>query len=99
MVTTQEESYHLVRNDDGWVLSEKGSYPVTDARIQELTEALSNITYAEPMTRDEQRAKLRGCLRFGLDAGDAAADRLADAVDTLEAAPDAARALIDAFPR
>jgi hypothetical protein len=51
------------------------------------------------MTRDEQRAKLRGCLRFGLDAGDAAADRLADAVDTLEAAPDAARALIDAFPR
>lgn len=53
----------------------------------------------EPMTRDEQRAKLRGCLRFGLDAGDAAADRLADAVDRLEAAPDAARALIDAFPR
>ena len=55
MVTTQEESYHLVRNDDGWVLSEKGSYPVTDARIQELTEALSNITYAEPMTRDERK--------------------------------------------
>ncbi|MCE2947702.1 MAG: MmgE/PrpD family protein [bacterium] len=53
----------------------------------------------EPMTREEQRAKLRGCLRFGLGAGDAAADRLADAVDTLDQAPDAARALIDAFPR
>ena len=55
MVTTQEESYHLVRNDDGWVLSEKGSYPVTDAKIQELTEALSNITYAEAMARDERK--------------------------------------------
>lgn len=53
----------------------------------------------EPMTRDEQRAKLRGCLRFGLGAGDAAAERLADAVDALDHAPDAARALIDAFPR
>ena len=55
MVTTQEESYHLVRNDDGWVLAEKGSYPVTDAKVQELTEALSNIVYAEAMTRDERK--------------------------------------------
>jgi len=55
MVTTQEESYHLVRNDDGWVLSEKGSYPVTDARIQDLTEALSNMVHAEAMTRDERK--------------------------------------------
>ena len=55
MVTTQEERYHLVRNDDGWVLAEKGSYPVTDARIQELTEALSTITYAEAMTRDARK--------------------------------------------
>lgn len=55
MVTTKEESYHLVRNDDGWVLAEKGSYPVTDAKIQELTEALSRMTYAQPMTRDERK--------------------------------------------
>lgn len=55
MVTTQEEAYHLVRNDDGWVLAEKGSYPVTDAKIQELTEALSHIAYGQPMTRDERK--------------------------------------------
>jgi len=55
MVTTQEESYHLVRNDDGWVLSEKGSYPVTDAKIQDLTEALANMVHAEAMTRDERK--------------------------------------------
>lgn len=55
MVTTKEEAYHLVRNDDGWVLAEKGSYPVTDARIQELTEALSRITFTQAMTRDERK--------------------------------------------
>lgn len=55
MVTTKEEAYHLVRNDDGWVLAEKGSYPVTDAKIQDLTEALSHIAYGQPMTRDERK--------------------------------------------
>lgn len=55
MVTTREESYHLVRNDDGWVLAEKGSYPVTDAKIQELTEALAHIAYSRPMTRDARK--------------------------------------------
>jgi hypothetical protein len=29
MVTTSEESYHLVHNADGWVLPEKGSYPAS----------------------------------------------------------------------
>jgi hypothetical protein len=55
MVTTKEEAYHLVRNDDGWVLAEKGSYPVTDAKVQELTEALSHIAFGQPMTRDERK--------------------------------------------
>ena len=55
MVTTKEESYHLVRNGDEWVLAEKGSYPVTAAKMQELTEALSHMVYAEPMTRDERK--------------------------------------------
>ena len=55
MVTTKEESYHLVRNDDGWVLAEKGGYPVTAAKMQELTEALSNMVYAAPMTWDERK--------------------------------------------
>ena len=55
MVTTGEESYHLVKNADGWVMPEKGNYPVEPARIQELTQALSSITYARPMTRDEKK--------------------------------------------
>lgn len=55
MVTTNEEAYHLVKNDDGWVMPEKGNYPVSPARIRELTDALSFITYARPMTHDEKK--------------------------------------------
>lgn len=55
MVTTNEEAYHLVKNDDGWVMPEKGNYPVNPARIRELTDALSTITYARPMTHDEKK--------------------------------------------
>lgn len=55
MVTTNEEAYHLVKNDDGWVMPEKGNYPVNPARIRELTDALSFMTYARPMTHDEKK--------------------------------------------
>jgi Domain of unknown function (DUF4340) len=54
-VTTGEESYHLVRGPQGWALAEKGGYPVTDAKVQELTEALAHITYAKAMTRDDRK--------------------------------------------
>jgi hypothetical protein len=54
-VATGDESYRLVKTPDGWVLPEKGNYPVNPARIQELTQALSSITYARPMTRDEKK--------------------------------------------
>jgi Domain of unknown function (DUF4340) len=59
MVTTSEESYHLVRNGDpnnpNWVLSEKGSYPVEAERIAQLTRALSAIKYDRPMTREDKK--------------------------------------------
>jgi hypothetical protein len=55
MVSTQEESYHIVRNGDQWVLAEKGSYPVSPARIQDLNLALSTITYGRAMTRDDRK--------------------------------------------
>lgn len=59
MVTTKEESYHIVRNGDAnggeWVLAEKGSYPVSPARIQDLNLALSNMSYGKAMTRDERK--------------------------------------------
>lgn len=54
-VTTAEESYHIVKGPQGWVLTEKGGYPVTDAKIQELTEALAHVIYAKAMTRDDRK--------------------------------------------
>jgi len=55
MVMIKEDSYHLVRNGDEWVWAEKGSYPVTAAKMQALTEALSHMAYAAPMTWDERK--------------------------------------------
>jgi hypothetical protein len=55
MVSTKEESYHLVRNGEQWVLAEKGSYPVSPARIQDLNLALASITYGRAMTRDDRK--------------------------------------------
>lgn len=55
MVTTAEESYHLVKNPDGWVVPEKGNYPVSSARVQELMQSLADMTYGRAMTRDEKK--------------------------------------------
>jgi 2-methylcitrate dehydratase PrpD len=52
----------------------------------------------QPMTDGEVLDKLRGCLEFGLDAPPAAAQRLADMAFNLEKAPDAAAAIVAAFP-
>lgn len=60
MVTTNEETYHLVRNPDGWVLTEKGGYPVADARILQLASAISTMTFDEPMTRDDRKFDMIG---------------------------------------
>jgi hypothetical protein len=50
------------------------------------------------MTPDELLAKFRACLDFGLGANREQADRLADAIMTLEKSDDAARAIVEAFP-
>lgn len=68
------------------------------ARIEELPG-----TPRRPLTRDQQVAKFRGCLAFGLGAGhDAAADRLIAELDRLETLPDAGTltrlAALDAQP-
>ncbi len=60
MVTTSDETYHLVRNPDGWVLTEKGSYPVDDSRIAGLADAIASMRYDQAMTRDDRKFDLLG---------------------------------------
>ncbi len=55
MVTAVDEFYHIVKDPDGWVLPEKGRYPVRSDRIAMLIEGLSDMTYARPMTRDPKK--------------------------------------------
>jgi 2-methylcitrate dehydratase PrpD len=52
----------------------------------------------DPMNDAEMRAKVRGCLEFGLGASAADVDRLADVVASLETSGDAAKTIRDAFP-
>ena len=52
----------------------------------------------EPMSESELIAKFRDCLRFGLGARPAAADRLAEVVLNLERSNDAAAGIVGAFP-
>ena len=52
----------------------------------------------DPMTDAEMRAKVRGCLAFGLGATAADVDRLADVVAVLESSRDAAKAVLEVFP-
>jgi 2-methylcitrate dehydratase PrpD len=52
----------------------------------------------EPMTADEAREKLRGCLAFGLGATEAQADKLATTIAQLENVDDASREIVEAFP-
>ncbi len=53
----------------------------------------------DPMNDVEMRAKVRGCLAFGLGASAADVDRLADVVAGLENSGDAAKAILGAFPQ
>ena len=52
----------------------------------------------DPMTDAEMRAKVRGCLEFGLGASAADVERLADVVAALDTSADAAKSILDAFP-
>ncbi len=52
----------------------------------------------DPMNDTEMRAKVRGCLEFGLGASAGDVERLADVVAALETSADAAKSILDAFP-
>lgn len=70
-----------------------------DGRVLEAGSDTIKGSPQQPMGDAEMRAKLRGCLEFGLDATPAQADRLAEAVHGLDNADDAAVTLVDAFPK
>ena len=67
-------------------------------KIIELERDTINGSPQDPMNDAEMRAKVRGCLEFGLGASAADVERLADVVAALDTSADAAKSILDAFP-
>lgn len=55
MVTTSEESYHIARDNNVWVMPEKGRYPVRPELIDRLTRALGAMRLDAAMTKDARK--------------------------------------------
>jgi 2-methylcitrate dehydratase PrpD len=69
-----------------------------NGRVVEASSETIKGSPQEPMTADELEAKFRSCLRLGLDATDADADRLAATIARLEELEDVGAAIAQAFP-
>jgi 2-methylcitrate dehydratase PrpD len=69
-----------------------------NGRVIELKRDTIKGSPQDPMTDAEMRAKVRGCLEFGLGATAAEVNRLADVIATLEQSSDVAKSILDAFP-
>ncbi len=51
-VTLANEAYEMSRDGEGWVMIERGGYPVRVDMLANLSEALAAMTYQREMTRD-----------------------------------------------
>jgi 2-methylcitrate dehydratase PrpD len=67
-------------------------------RVLEVSSETIKGSPQEPMTPDELRSKLRGCLAFGLGATEGQADEFARTIADLEHSRDAGRTIVEAFP-
>ncbi len=72
---------------------------LNDGRVIEVKSDTVKGSPQEPMSEDELLNKFRDCLEFGVGAKRADADKLADAIMSLENATDAGAALVGAFPQ
>jgi len=71
---------------------------LTDGKTVEARAETVKGSPGDPMSESERMAKFYDCLEFGLGAGRAQADRLADVIGNIERERDAAAAIVAAFP-
>ena len=72
---------------------------LNDGRSMRVAAATVKGSPQNPMSETERMEKFYDCLAFGLGTRRAEADRLADVLLNLERYRDAAKAIVDAFPR
>lgn len=86
-ITSRDQTFALVRREDGWVMPSRGGYPVRPEPIAALDSALSALTYERAMTRDPDKFDRLGLTDPGeggdgvhLQVRDAAGAVLADLI-------------------
>jgi hypothetical protein len=70
-----------------------------DGKVIELRRETIKGSPQDPMTDTEARAKVKGCLAFGLGASPESVDQLAEVVASLETSSNATDSLLSAFPK
>ncbi|MCG8440994.1 MAG: DUF4340 domain-containing protein [Caulobacterales bacterium] len=55
MVTTADDSFHILREEDGWRLPERGAHPVSTDMLARLDRSLTELTYRARKTADPER--------------------------------------------
>jgi hypothetical protein len=54
-VTSADGAYRIEKAEQGWVMRDRGDYPVNAGRLAQLTDALQELAYVRPMTSDPAR--------------------------------------------
>lgn len=55
LVTSTDASYRIERTERGWVMRDRGDYPVSAARLEQLTNGLARLAFTRRMTSDQGR--------------------------------------------
>ncbi|MBX3429171.1 MAG: DUF4340 domain-containing protein [Hyphomonadaceae bacterium] len=59
-VTSSEATYRIERTQQGWALRDRDDYPVSSARLAQLTEGLESLRYVRRMTSDASKHERLG---------------------------------------
>ena len=59
-VTSAEATYRIERTQQGWALRDRDDYPVSSARLAQLTEGLESLRYIRRMTSDPSKHERLG---------------------------------------
>jgi len=59
-VTSADATYQIRRTEQGWALTDRDDYPVSSARLAQLTEGLESLRYVRRMTNDASKHERLG---------------------------------------
>lgn len=60
VVLSKDARYEIQRTDKGWVLKDRGNFPVKREQLGKFTDGLRSLVYVRPMTHDPERLERLG---------------------------------------